>query len=49
MGRREHRVHLLGTYNMETYTHCGTIQEDDIRSWFWVVHQPHSINRADGS
>ena len=49
MGRREHRVHLFGTYNMEAHTHRGTIQEDDLRSWFWVVRQPHSINRADGS
>ena len=49
MGRRENRVHILGTYNMETYTHRGTIQEDNFRSWFWVVRQTHSIDRVDGS
>ena len=49
LGRREHRIHLLGTHDMEADTHCGEVPKDDLCGWFWVMRQPHSIDRADGS
>jgi hypothetical protein len=49
MGRREYRVHLLGTYDLEADTNCRAIQENNLGGWIRLMRQPHSIDWVDRS